>query len=176
LAVTLSSFAAVALAPLARAEGPGTMGSAKFLARGPAGLKIEGKTDALSCAPQGDLVRCALPVGTFTTGIDLRDQHLYEAIDSAGFPDARLEVARRGLSVPAAGAEASEGGKGSLTFHGQTKPVTFKYTAKRTAGFDVTASLTLDLREFAIEPPSYLGITVRPEVEVTVSFHLADVP
>ena len=176
LAATLAAFLVVALAPLARAEAPGTVGTAKFLARGPAGLKIEGKTDALTCAPLGDLVVCALLVGRFTTGIDLRDQHLYKALDSAAFPDAKLEVVRAGLAVPAAGAEASADGKGTLTFHGQTKPVAFKYTAKRADGFDVTAALPLDLRDFAIEPPSYLGITVRPEVEVTVSFHLGAVP
>ena len=175
-AVALAAFAVVALAPIARAEAPGTVGMAKFLARGPAGLRIEGKTDALACAPEGATVRCNLPVGKFTTGIDLRDQHLYRALASAAFPDASLEVARAGLSLPAAGCEESVDAEGTLTFHGQTRPVAFKYTAKRSAGFDVTATLTLDLREFGLEPPAYLGFTVRPEVEVTVAFHLADLP
>jgi YceI-like domain len=176
LALVLLASAAVALAPLARAEGPGTTGTARFLARGPAGLKIEGKTDQLACAPGGDAIKCTLSVGKFTTGIELRDRHLYNAIESGSFPDASLSVARGELSVPAAGAEAGGEAKGQLTFHGHTAPVTFRYSAKRGAGFDVQASFTLDLRDFGVTPPSYMGLTVKPDVEVNATFHLADLP
>src|SRR5207237_711008 len=66
---------------------------------------------------------------------------------------------------PAGGA-----GKGDLTLRGQSRPVEVHYRAELGAGgvTKVQGALQLDIRDFEIKSPSYLGVTVAPVVEVKV--------
>jgi hypothetical protein len=53
--------------------------------------------------------------------------------------------------------------------------VTFNYTAKKVgAGFAVDGTVHLNMKEYGIEVPSYLGVTVKPEVDVTAKFSAND--
>ncbi|HWE23220.1 MAG TPA: YceI family protein, partial [Myxococcales bacterium] len=110
------------------------------------------------------------PIATVDTGIALRNRHLRESLEADKFPVATLRVARASLTFPSDAASASNGfADAELTLHGQTRPVTVRYRAEREAGrTHVNGSLQLDVRDFGIHVPSYLGMSVRPEVEVAV--------
>ncbi len=82
-----------------------------------------------------------------------------------------LRVSRSELTFPKE-REAAEGtAMGELTLHGQSRPVQVHYRAELGAHgvIDVRGSLQLDLRDFGISRPNYLGVSVAPEIEVQVS-------
>jgi len=145
-------------------------GSVTVLARGPAGLRIEGKSSTVSLEEDASVLVFKVPIAPIQTGIDLRDRHLREMLEAEKFPDAILRVPRSGLTFPGQ-REASEGtATGELTLHGQSRPVEVRYRAEPGSGgvIKVSGSLQFDLRDFAIKPPSYLGVTVAPEVGAKV--------
>jgi len=139
-----------------------------ILTRGPAGLRIEGKSAEVSMEDQTSALVFRAPVAAIDTGIGLRNRHLREALEAEKFPLATLRMPRAGLALPAE-APVESSAPAELTLHGQTRPVTVRYRAVRDAGLtQAVASLRLDVRDFGIEPPSYLGVRVAPEVEVQV--------
>jgi polyisoprenoid-binding protein YceI len=169
--LAIATFSLVAAAKLTK-EGASTAG---FHAKGPAGLKIDGKTSDLSVADDGTTVTITVPLGNIDTGIGLRNDHMRKALETSSFPNAELKVARGALKVPAAGAESSGDAKGTLKIHGQTKEVTFHYKAKSEgAVISIDGSTTIDMTQFGIKTPSYLGVGVKPDVEVFASFKAKD--
>jgi polyisoprenoid-binding protein YceI len=87
------------------------------------------------------------------------------------FPSAVLTVARSALQLPAPGAQAAADVPATLTLHGTTRPVTVHYTAKADGtSFATQGKLHINMNEFGITVPSYLGVTVKPEVDVAASF------
>ncbi len=148
-------------------------GRATFLAHGPAGMKIEGHSDALAAAADGDRVVVALTLASLSTGIELRDKHLREDLQVDRFPLIQLTVLRSALKIPTAGAEVSGEAPGELALHGQTHPLTVHYRAVQRDGIDVSGTARINLKEYGIEVRSYLGIGVKPDVDIDVSFHLA---
>ena len=61
-----------------------------------------------------------------------------------------------------------------LKLHGKAKRETLKYTATHDAsGYAVTATMHINMKDYGVEVPSYLGVTVKPEVDITVQFHVA---
>jgi polyisoprenoid-binding protein YceI len=173
-----SSLAALCLslafAFVAAADGAAQQGWASFSATATGGLKLDGRSTALSAAWEGDAVVVTLPLGSLETGIGLRDNHLRRQIEADRFPFAELRVPLSALQLPAKGASASGASQAPLSFHGQVKPVSFSWQAKRGDGFEVTGALQLDFRDFGIPVPTYLGISVKPVVDVAVAFHLAE--
>jgi polyisoprenoid-binding protein YceI len=148
-----------------------------FTAVGPGGLKFEGVSSDLRVAEEGSDVTVVVPLAGFKTGIDLRDRHMREKyLQVAQFPEAKLVVPRSSLKFPAGGAPVSAEGHGTLTLHGQTKPVTFQYTAKPSAPtkYEVEAKTRVNVKEYGIEVPSYLGVTVKPDIDVAVKFVATD--
>ncbi len=172
-----SLFVAAVLVPtfadakLGGASGP----QVTFTAVGPAGLKIEGKSNELSVSEDGTNVTIAVPLGNLKTGIDLRDKHMREKyLEVAKYPNAELSVPRASLKVPASGS-ASGAAQGTMKIHGKTKSVTFNYTASRSgAKFDVAGDVHVNINDYGIEVPSYLGVTVKPDVAITVKFSAVD--
>jgi polyisoprenoid-binding protein YceI len=164
----------LAVTGMAGADGTSQPGRASFSATATGGLKIDGKTAALASSWDGDTVVVTLPLGSLETGIGLRDKHLRNQIESDKFPLAELRVPLSALQLPAPGASASGSAQAPLSFHGQVKPVSFTWQAKRGDGFEVTGALQLDYRDYGVAVPSYLGITVKPMVDVAVAFHLAE--
>ena len=155
-------------------------GNVEFFAVGwPSALKIHGK----GAGPEGQLDVAALGVsGAITfdldsleTGIGLRDRHLKEQyLQTARFSRATLKLSRVGLKpLPDATAfkNVSIPFEGVLSLHGANRPVAGEARITRDGPrVSVAAAFTIDIREFGIDVPSYLGITVAEKVQVKVSF------
>lgn len=149
--------------------------TAGFRASGPAGLTIDGKTSEVAVADDGTHVVVTVKLGAIDTGIGLRDKHTRGYLEVATFPTAQLDVARADLSFPAAGAQSGGDAKGNLTVHGQTKEVTFHYKAKLDGDtLAIEGSTRININDYGVKTPSYLGISVKPEVEVYARFHAKD--
>ena len=154
-----------------------TGGAASFDASGPAGLKIQGKTSDVSVSETQGNVRVNVALANLDTGIDLRNHHMRDKyLEVQKYPEAVLVVEKASLRVPEDGKDSSASANGTMTIHGQTKPVTFTYKAHRDHdAVDVSGSAHIDIREFGIVVPSYLGITVKPGVDVAAHFVAHDV-
>jgi polyisoprenoid-binding protein YceI len=165
-------LSAVASAAITGAGGT----SAVFDAVGPAGLKIEGKTSQVGVAEQDGNVVITVAPGSFDTGIELRNRHMREKyLETDKYPNAVLTVPRPAIRFPPDGADASGNAPGTLNLHGQTKPVTISYKAHRAGDtYVVTGSAHVKMTDFGIAQPSYLGVTVKPDVDITVSFSAKD--
>ena len=61
---------------------------------------------------------------------------------------------------------------GTLELHGVKKPVTVKYEKMNVEGKTITfnSKFNIKITDFAIDIPSFQGITVADEVEVSVNF------
>jgi len=142
--------------------------SVTFNASGPAGLTIVGTTSELAVAETEQDVVVTVPLRNLDTKIDLRNKHMRDKYLEVGkFPNAELRVAK--AAVQAASGKAT----GSFTLHGQTRPVTFSYATKPEGGATgVTGNLRLNIFDFGIEKPGYAGVTVKPDVDVTVAFRV----
>jgi polyisoprenoid-binding protein YceI len=148
-----------------------------FLCTGPGGLRIEGTGSELVAAARGESLTITVPMAGITTGIGLRDSHMHgKYLESAKYPTAELVVPRAGLRFPADGGSVDATAPGTLTIHGQSKPVTFHYHAVRRAKvYEVQGEVRVDMRDYGIATPNYLGISVKPPVDVTVSFQLNEI-
>lgn len=145
-----------------------------FQAVGPAGMKIEGNTTELTVVESDANVTLEVPLGGLKTGIDLRDQHMREKyLEVPRYPSASLVVPRSALTLPQVGAQTEADAPATLKLHGQVRPVTVHYQAKSDGGaLAVHGSFHIKMTDFGITVPSYLGVTVKPNVDVTASFHV----
>jgi polyisoprenoid-binding protein YceI len=168
---------AVALSPLAADAALSRAGDAsiEFVAVGPAGLKIKGTTHDLTVVDQGADVTVKVPLGGLKTGISLRDNHMREKyLQVEKFPNAELTVPRASIKMPSGGSVSADG-QGTLSLHGQKKPVSFHYDAKKNGSvIHVIGTVHLNMNAFGIEVPSYAGVTVKPDVDVNVEFDAKD--
>jgi polyisoprenoid-binding protein YceI len=58
-----------------------------------------------------------------------------------------------------------------MSLHGKTKDVQVKYRIVRTGNrFQVTGNIPLNLKDYDIDVPSYLGVTVQPDIDTSASF------
>ena len=153
-------------------------GKTQFLAVGrPSALKISGT----GIGPTGDMNftkgegqvllngEASMDLSSFDTGISMRDRHMKEKYLEVGkfkratlkFVNAKLpaDILQKGgeIQVPA-----------TLNLHGLEKPVQVTMTFK-SAGDKILSSsrFKLKLSEYAIEIPTFSGITVADEVEIT---------
>ena len=110
---------------------------------------------------------------TLDTGIGLRNEHLRENYlevgKGAGFDTATLS------EIDLNGFNPHTEGKGSFTgvlsLHGVSKPVTGAVDIRQSgAGLRVKASFPLQLSDYSIRPPRYLGVGVKDIVQVEVAF------
>ena len=146
-----------------------------FQASGPAGMKIDGTTPDLTVADADGNLVVTVPLANLTTGIGLRDKHMKEKyLEVPKYPSAVLTIARASLKVPAAGGAVETDVPGTLQLHGQTKPVTVHYDAKTDGpGFAAHGKFHINMNDFGIAVPTYLGVTVKPDIDVTASFRVA---
>jgi polyisoprenoid-binding protein YceI len=166
IAVTLS-IAAIASARLTKAGAA----TAAFKVGGPAGMNIEGRTSTVSVSEEGNTVAIVVALPTLTTGIGLRDKHMKDDLEVERYPTAELRVARSALRVPPPGAEVSGDARGSMRLHGQAKDVSFHYSAKRDGNLiTVHGTARIDMTEFGIKAPTYLGLGIKREVDLTTDF------
>lgn len=162
----------VADASLARAGTP----NVQFSAVGPAGLKIVGTTHELDLRESDAAVVISVPLANLDTGISLRNKHMREKyLEVDKYPRAELTVARADVHLPEAGAETSGEAPGTMAIHGVSRPVRFSFRVKRDgAGIHVTGSVHVNINDHGILVPSYLGVTVKPDVTVELSFDAND--
>lgn len=157
-----------------------TKNTVSFLAVGkPSALKIRGKAekqDSLSGTfevKDGKFLGTAvLKLNALETGISLRDEHMKDRyLETTSYPTAQLTV------DPVAVVSGQDGNtyegpfSGKLKLHGIEKPIqgTLALTANpaRASG---AFNFSVELEDFGIETPSYLGITVSKTVHVEASF------
>lgn len=178
----------VGLALAAAVVGPNTwrvgQGDVRVICPMTIGGSFEAKTSALtgsvitrangSPTLEGSL---AVDLRTLDSGIGLRNEHLREKYlevnKGTGFDTATLSaIDLTGLSL------AAPEGKGSftglLTVHGVAKTVSGTVDVRRASGgLRVQASFRLDLSDYGIAKPRYLGIGVTNTIQVEVGFDVA---
>jgi polyisoprenoid-binding protein YceI len=147
-----------------------------FSCSGPGGLRFEGTGSELQTADKGDALVLTVPLANVKTGIGIRDNHMREEyLEVAKYPTAELSVPRAGLKSPGDGARVEANASGTMTIHGTSRPVTFHYRAARKGStYDVQGEVHVNMNDYGITTPSYLGVTVKPPVDISVSFQLVE--
>lgn len=156
-------------------------GSVTFQAVGkPSAIKINGTGEAT----KGNLALGAdkkvagvltFDLKSLTTGIDMRDHHMKEKyLEVEKFPTAQLTI--KDLAVPdsllnSTAAEAKDlAFTGKLKLKGVEKDVKGVAQIKRDgANLQLTANFSIQIEDFGIDIPKYLGITVANEVKIEVA-------
>ena len=167
----------------AAADGSWRVGQAEVSVKCP--MTVGGTFDARTSALTGTLTasaanpsalagNLAVDLHTVDTGIDLRNEHLrekYLEVDKgAGYDQAVLsDVVLQGLKTDA------PAGKGSFTaslmLHGVKKTVTGPVEIHQAGtGWRVRASFPVNLPDYNIDKPRYLGVGVKDTVQVSVTF------
>jgi polyisoprenoid-binding protein YceI len=143
-----------------------------FQCSGPAGMKIEGTTAELTANEQDGSLVVAVPLANLSTGIGLRDKHMKEKyLEVAKYPNAVLTVAQSALKLPVNGEQIEADVPGTLQLHGQTRPVSVHYEAQGDGpGLVTRGRFHVNMNDFGIQVPSYLGVTVKPDVDVSANF------
>ncbi|HMJ16229.1 MAG TPA: YceI family protein [Polyangiaceae bacterium] len=149
--------------------------SIQFLAVGPAGMKINGTSSELSADESEGKLTVTVPLTNLKTGIGLRDNHLRGYLNTKQHPNAKLVVERSKLKLPEDGKTTDGSATGDFTLNGQTKPLKFRYRAKRTGSdFHVQGMADVNIEHYGIEQPCYLGVCVEPTIKLKVAFKLRD--
>jgi polyisoprenoid-binding protein YceI len=134
-------------------------------------VRFEGATP-----PRAD-VAVTVQAGTLRSDNAVRDRHLHEKVLEVGrFPTIVL-TAREFKPAPAANGARGEGVLvGVLALHGVERPISvpLRYTIDN-GQMQAQARFTIDLTDFALVPPSLLGLTVRKQVLVEAEFVAAGV-
>ena len=147
----------------------------RFQATGPGGMSIRGEASGLDAKEADGKVTITVPLKDIKTGIGLRDRHLRKYLEVDQYPDAKLAVLRSKLTFPENDKDVRAAANGDFTLHGVTKRLRFSYKALRTGSdYHVQALATIDIRDYDIEVPCYLGVCVDPEVKLKVKFKLRD--
>ena len=173
----MASLAALALPFVAHAALVRTGDAiAQFTAVGPGGLRIVGKTGELQVSDGGATLKITVPLAGLKTGIELRDSHLKDKYLHVGqYPKAELEVQRGAIKTPGPGASVTAEADGRFTLHGRSKQVRFKYTAQHEGSrIKVEGGMRIDIRDFGLEIPSYMGLKVKPEVDAGARFYVTE--
>ena len=166
--VTCVSLAHAALVGIGESE-------VQFRAVGPGGLKIDGTGSTLVAKEEGGVLKIDVPVNNLKTGISLRDNHLKDAIHANKHPKATLEVPRAALKFPEDKQSVEASAEGKFTLNGTTKPLNFSYKATRTGSdYHVQGLATVDITQFNLEKPCYLGVCVDKDVKIKVKFKLRE--
>lgn len=161
-ALALLTFSLVAAAKLSKTGD----GAAGFKATGPGGLNIDGKTSDIAVADDGTTVTITVKLDNIDTGMSLRNKHTKEDLEADKFPTATLKIARSGLKFGGSG-----DAKGQMTIHGTTKDVSIHYEH---SGDHVKGTTRINVGDFGVKPRSYLGISIKNEVEVYANFSAKD--
>jgi polyisoprenoid-binding protein YceI len=173
-ALLAASVAAMAAVPAAAALHATDRSSVTFDATGPAGLKIHGKSGGVQLDDKGETLTFTAPTNAFVTGMSLRDSHLKGYLNVEKHPTATLVVPKSQVKVPS-GAVVEATSQGTLTLNGVSKPVKVAYKATPSGkGYDVEANFTVNLPDFEIKQPCYLGVCVQNVVKVSVALVARD--
>lgn len=101
-----------------------------------------------------------------TTGIDMRDEHMKNKyLQVKDHPKAILKIPAGPGDLMQFTAEKES--QGTLTLHGQTKPI--KIVATK-SGNKISSEFDVKLSDYGIEIPTYAGITMADKVKVRTEF------
>ena len=152
--------------------------TAEATARGPAGLSIIAKSSNVSVDDTGPDISFTIPIDSFKTGISLRDEHMRKAVESDKFSDVKLVIHDADIKLPGIDDTNSVDTYGDLTFHGVTKriPVHYESVGDCESHIGAKVKFWIDVRDFSVVPPSYLGISVKPRVDVVAQVRLTNNP
>ena len=141
----------------------------------PSMIKIKGVGNALASSinlNQNSLSGViAFSLTSLKTGIDLRDEHMKEKyLQVKKYPYAKLTINQ--LSLPASWSlknpkVSSLPFKAQLQLHGVTKDVTGSFVIEDEK-LKTNAEFEINLSDFGIEIPSYLGVKVADVVKINV--------
>ncbi len=139
------------------------------------GMKLVGTTKELACTDEGTRLVFDVKLDTLKTGIELRDKHMTEKyLETAKFPKATLTLDKAKLVLPASGAQKGKT-TGILRMRGKSKEVPIDFEIRGNQGtYDVKATMKVNYRDFDIDVPSYMGVTVKPDLDVEVAFKAKD--
>ena len=170
-----------ASAIVAAGAGPVTQADVRVTCPMTVGGSFEVKTAALSGSVTSSAARSdgldgslVVDLRTLDSGISLRNEHLrgtYLEVDKApGYDKAVLsDIDLKGVNRDAPGGKGSF--TGSLTLHGATKTVSGPVEVRKSAaGLQVRASFPVNLSDYNIAEPRYMGIGVKDTVRVEVVF------
>lgn len=106
---------------------------------------------------------------SFKSGLSLRDEHLRRAIDASRFSKVTLTVPLQSVAIPVEDDSTSGDVIGHLQFHGVTKDVSVHYAAVADCEghVGVKSTFDVDVTDFGVIPPTYMGVSVKPVVHVT---------
>jgi len=176
-------FVSLSAVGIMAAGGSWRVGQAEVSVKCP--MTIGGSFDASTSALTGTLTTStarpsaldgsvAVDLRTIDTGIALRNDHLrenYLEVDKgAGYDQAVLsDIVLQGLNADAAAGKGSF--TGSLMLHGVKKTVTGPVEIRQAGtAWRVRASFPVNLPDYNIDKPRYLGVGVKDMVQVSVTF------
>ena len=152
-------------------------------------MTVGGSFDAVTSALSGTLRggptgavafagEIRVDLASLETGIGLRDEHLrgsyLETERGPAFRHAVLSGVALREPLPDGRGRRETAFTGRLTLHGVERRVEGEAALERRDGrMRVEATLSLSLEAFEIPPPRYLGVGVRDEVRITVTFEAA---
>jgi polyisoprenoid-binding protein YceI len=169
--------------PPVQVETKADAGSVEFVATGwPSALKIHGKgtgpAGTLSVTDHCVSGSLAVDLASLETGISLRDRHLKEEyLQVDRYPQARLTLSHLDVRVVPEGATFGAVAvpfEGTLLLHGVEKPVSGQAKVSRNdSRLTVSAQFSINLGDFGVGVPKYMGITVAEKVDVKTAFSAA---
>lgn len=149
-----------------------------FKTRGsPVLVSIEGKSE-VACS--GDWIvdgsnstksKVSMDLTKLDTGIALRNKHLRDNyLNVTKFPTAVMtEIEAKDIDgLIKKGVASKSTFKGMLELHGSKKPIQGTYEVKD--GNQYTGNFEIDLPDFAVERPSFMGVKVVDKVFITFKF------
>lgn len=148
-------------------------GVASFKGVGPAGFKIEGKTKSVDVKDDGKALTVVVGLKDLETGIELRDKHMRDKyLEVEKYPEVTLAVPFDQVKWPEDGKSTDGSGKGTFALHGKTKEITFKYKITNTGGtYAIEGEAPVNFKEHDVNVPSYMGITVKPDITILAKFN-----
>ena len=136
---------------------------------------ISGRLHPTQSDPGAYVGEISVELDTLDTGIALRNTHLgeqyLEVMRGDGFTHATLYNLRLDEALPHNTTRHDTDFSATVRLHGTERQVNGQTTLRWTdRGLEIEAEFALSISDYVIAPPRYLGIGVRDEVEITVTF------
>jgi hypothetical protein len=145
-----------------------------FTASGPFGLQVRGRGSDMCCFVDREAVVFAVPLGSLSTGISMRDRTMLDLFQASRFPDAELRIPRAAILVPQKKGIAEGNVQATLTLRGQSGPVQVSYTLKRQGNaLEITGGLSVLASLWGVKLPRHMGFGLKSLVAVKVQISAA---
>lgn len=130
-------------------------------------MTIEGSMPFKEIKDKDGNIKLVGNISKLTTGMTERDDHAKSTL-------------KKGTVEFVLGKDQAKKGKhsakGKLTLGGVTKDTTVQYNATGDGTIKVTGTLSVNLKDFKIEPPCRLGVCVADKTDVAVIFAVKEKP